>query len=101
MTWTQDPYQGQETLIVQVDWTPDGRLMASWQDRVQTWLDLRIYDAKYNSKAVVKEPSPDRTFAIAALLKDGGFLWESSRTGHHHIYRYNKDFQLVKCDHSR
>ena len=99
VTWTQDPYQGQETLIVQVDWTPDGRLMASWQDRVQTWLDLRIYDAKYNSKAVVKETSPAWTerLPLPHFLKDGGFLWESSRTGHHHIYRYNKDFQLVNA----
>ena len=99
VTWTHDPYPNQETLIVQVDWTPDGRLMASWQDRVQTWLDLRIYDAKYNSKAVVKETSPAWTerLPLPHFLKDGGFLWESSRTGHHHIYRYNKDFQLVNA----
>ncbi|WMW81917.1 DPP IV N-terminal domain-containing protein [Undibacterium cyanobacteriorum] len=99
VTWTHDPYPGKETLIVQVDWTPDGRLMASWQDRVQTWLDLRIYDAKYMSQAVVKETSPAWTerLPLPHFLKDGGFLWESSRTGHHHIYRYNKDFQLVNA----
>jgi dipeptidyl-peptidase-4 len=88
ISWTQDPYAGKETLIVQVDWTPDGKLMAAWQDRVQTWLDLRIYDAKLNSQVAVKETSPAWTarLPLPQFLKDGSFIWESDRTGHRHLY---------------
>jgi len=97
LTWTENPYQGKETLIVQVGWTPDGRLLASWQDRVQTWLDLRLYDeATQQSKVMVHESSPAWTerLPLPVFLKDGGFVWESDRTGHRHFYRYNKDYQL-------
>lgn len=99
ISWTQDPYPGKETLIVQVDWTPDGKLMAAWQDRVQTWLDLRIYDTKLNSKVVVKETSPAWTerLPLPHFLKDGSFIWQSDRTGHRHLYHYDKNFQLVKA----
>ena len=94
--WTADPYPGQEMLVVQVDWTPDGKLIASWQDRVQTWLDLRLYDAALTSKLVLRETSPAWTerLPLPHFLKDGGFIWESSRTGHQHLYRYDKNYQL-------
>jgi dipeptidyl-peptidase-4 len=99
VTWANDPYPGQETLIVQVDWTPDGKLIASWQDRVQTWLDLRLYDNTLASKVIVRETSPAWTerLPLPHYLKSGGFVWESSRTGHHHLYRYDKNYQLVKA----
>ncbi|MFZ6656553.1 DPP IV N-terminal domain-containing protein [Undibacterium sp. TJN19] len=94
--WTQNPYPGKETLIVQVGWAPDGKLLASWQDRVQTWLDLRLYDAQASSKLMVHESSPawvDR-LPLPVFLKDGGFAWESDRTGHRHLYRYDAKYQL-------
>jgi dipeptidyl-peptidase-4 len=96
ISWTQDPYAGKETLIVQVDWTPDGKLMAAWQDRVQTWLDLRIYDAKLNSQVAVRETSPAWTerLPLPQFLKDGSFIWQSDRTGHRHLYLYDKNFKL-------
>lgn len=97
IAWTENPYPGKETLIVQVGWTPDGRLLASWQDRVQTWLDLRLYDAKRSaSQVVVHESSPAWTerLPFPTFLKDGGFVWESDRTGHRHVYRYDQQFRL-------
>lgn len=95
--WTEDPYPGQESLVVQVGWTPDGKLLASWQDRVQTWLDLRLYDSKGKSAVMVRETSPAWTerLPLPTFLKDGSFLWESDRTGHHHIYRYDRDYKLL------
>jgi dipeptidyl-peptidase-4 len=33
LSWTENPYPDQETLIVQVGWTPDGKLLSSWQNR--------------------------------------------------------------------
>ncbi|MFZ6754091.1 DPP IV N-terminal domain-containing protein [Undibacterium sp. Dicai25W] len=97
LTWSENPYQGKETLIVQVGWTPDGRLLSAWQDRVQTWLDLRLYDqSMQQSKVIVHESSPAWTerLPFPVFLKDGGFVWESDRTGHRHFYRYDKDYQL-------
>ena len=97
--WTDDPYSDQESLIVQVGWTPKGELLASWQDRVQTWLDLRLYDQKLNSKTVVHESSPAwvERLPLPTFLNDGGFLWESERSGHHHIYRYNGNYELTNA----
>jgi dipeptidyl-peptidase-4 len=73
--------------------------MAAWQDRVQTWLDLRIYDQQLASKTVLKETSPAWTerLPLPTFLKDGSFVWESDRTGHRHLYRYDKNYQLVKA----
>ncbi|MCH8622039.1 S9 family peptidase [Undibacterium sp. TS12] len=95
-SWTDSPYPGKETLIVQVGWTPDGKLLASWQDRVQTWLDLRIYDGQYRSRQVLRESGPAWTerLPLPVFLKDGGFIWESDRTGHRHLYRYDSQYQL-------
>jgi dipeptidyl-peptidase-4 len=30
-------------------------------------------------------------------LQDGGFLWESDRSGFHHLYRYNANYELVNA----
>lgn len=98
LSWTENPYPDQETLIVQVGWTPDGKLLSSWQNRVQTWLDLRMYDADLKkSKVMVRETSPAwvERLPFPVFLKDGGFLWESDRTGHRHIYRYQADYKLL------
>jgi len=99
LSWTVNPYPEKETLIVQVGWTPDGKLLAGWQDRVQTWLDLRLYDAQLQqSKVIVRETSPAWTerLPFPVFLKDGGFIWESDRSGHRHLYRYDQHYQLQK-----
>lgn len=99
LSWTENPYPEKETLIVQVGWTPDGKLLAGWQDRVQTWLDLRLYDAQLQqSKVIVRETSPAWTerLPFPVFLKDGGFIWESDRSGHRHLYRYDQHYQLQK-----
>lgn len=95
-TWMKDPYAGQETLIVQVGWDPKGRLLASVQDRVQTWLDLVMFDGD-TAKSVIKETSKawQERLPLPVFLKDGGFLWESSRTGWQHLYHYDADYRLV------
>lgn len=95
--WQQDPYPKQETLLVQVGWKPDGQLMASWQDRMQTWLDLRLYDGNGESKLAIHETSPAWTarLPLPQYLKDGRFVWESDRSGFRHLYLYGKDNQLL------
>lgn len=94
--WMEEPYPGQETLIVQVGWDPEGRLLAAHQDRVQSWLDLRRYEGP-TSKRLIHENGRawQERLPLPHFLPDGGFLWESGRTGRHHVYRYGKDGNLV------
>ena len=91
-TWADDPYAGQETLIVQVGWDPEGHLLAVFQDRIQSWLDLRRYQGT-TSRRLIQENGRawQERLPLPYFLSDGGFLWESGRTGHHHVYRYGKD----------
>ena len=95
-TWMNEPYPGQETLIVQVGWEPSGHLLAAHQNRVQSWLDLRRYMGSA-STVLMHEDSPawQERLPLPHFLADGGFLWESERTGHHHVYRYGKEGRLV------
>ncbi len=95
-TWMEDPYPGQQTLIVQVGWAPGGQLLAAHQNRIQSWLDLRRYEGA-TSKLVLHEESRawQERLPLPHHLPDGGFLWESGRSGHHHIYRYGKQGNLV------
>ena len=96
-TWMEDPYQGQESLITRVGWDPQGRLLACLTNRVQTWLELRRFEGTA-SKVLVKEDgvawqNPENR-SLPLFLKDGSFLWESERTGHNHVYRYDAGGKL-------
>lgn len=93
--WMTDPYPGQDTLIVQVGWDPQGRLLASYQDRIQRWLDLRRFEGS-TSRALLHEQGPawQERLPLPTFLKDGGFLWTSDRTGHRHLYRYDAQARL-------
>jgi dipeptidyl-peptidase-4 len=94
--WMDEPYPGRETLIVQVGWDPQGRLLAAHQDRVQSWLDLRRYEGSA-STALIHENGKawQERLPLPHFLPDGGFLWESGRTGRHHVYRYDREARLV------
>lgn len=96
ITWSTDPYLGKETLLVQVGWSPDGQVLASFQDRVQTWLELRAF-AGTESKVLIHEQSPawQERLPLPRYLKDGSFLWESDRTGFRHIYHYSHEGTLL------
>jgi dipeptidyl-peptidase-4 len=91
-TWMKNPYGDPEMLIVGVAWDPKGRLLANLTNRVQTWLELRRFEGTA-SKALLKEEGrawqDPHQQELPLFLKDGGFLWESNRTGHRHIYRYD------------
>jgi dipeptidyl-peptidase-4 len=95
-TWMGDPFPGQETLIVQVGWDPSGRLLASHQDRVQRWLELRRHEESTSTLLIREEGKGwQERLPLPHFLPDGGFLWESGRTGHHHLYHYDKDAALI------
>ena len=95
LTWLEDPYPTQETLVVGVAWDPRGRLVVNYQDRLQSWLECRRFE-NGKSQSLVREES--RTWLerlpLPSFLKDGGFLWLSPRSGFRHLYRYDADGQL-------
>ncbi len=92
-------YSGAEHLIVNVDWTPDGKAVAfQVQDREQTWLDLNLGDvAKASTRTLFRETTKAWVSMIGepVWLKDGTFLWQSERDGWQHLYRYRRDGTLV------
>jgi dipeptidyl-peptidase-4 len=94
--WMEEPYPTQETLIVQVGWDPMGHLLATHQDRIQSWLDLRQYEGSV-SRLLIHENGRawQERLPLPRFLPDGGFLWESGRTGRHHVYHYGKEAQLI------
>ncbi len=97
-TWMEDPFEGQETLIVQVGWDPKGALLASYQDRVQTWLELRRFEGA-KSSLMLKESGKawQPRLPLPVFLNDGGFIAESDRTGHRHLYSYDKKGKLDRA----
>lgn len=96
-TWMEDPYPTQERLIVQVGFDPSGQLLASYQNRIQTWLELRRFEKSGQSAVLIKETSPawqDR-LSLPHFLKDGTFLWLSDRSFYRHLYRYDRNGKLL------
>ena len=95
VAWMEDPFPGQETLVVRVGWDPKGRLVANYQDRIQSWLDCRRFE-NGKGQSLVREES--RTWVehlpLPRFLKDGGWVWQSPRSGYHHLYRYDAEGQL-------
>ena len=92
-------YASAELLIVNVDWTPDStQVVHQIQDREQTWLDLRVAEARTGrGRRVLKETTKAwvNENGNPYWLPDGSFLWLSERSGFRHIYRYRLDGSLV------
>jgi dipeptidyl-peptidase-4 len=99
-SWTQEAHPGQETLITRVAWDPKGRLLAHITNRAQTWLELRRFEGA-ESRALLREQGPTwqdpHRQEEPVFLKDGGFLWESERNGHRHLYRFDSDGGLKQA----
>ncbi len=93
-------YDEADFLISRVDWSPDSKwVVYQGQNREQTYLDLNAYDlAGKNTTTLFKETSPAWVSALANphWLKDGSFIWESTRDGWHHLYHYAKDGKLIR-----
>lgn len=91
-------YGNQETLIVNVGFSPAGDVWYQIQDRTQTFLDLHRADARTGeSRRVLREDTGPwvNGHGPPRFLSDGGFLWFSERTGFKHLYRYDADGALV------
>jgi dipeptidyl-peptidase-4 len=96
VTWVDlAAYASQEFLIVDVDWTPDGRqVVHQVQDREQTWLDLNLADAGTGRvRKLLRETTKAwvNNTGDPIWLQDGSFLWFSERSGFKHLYRVAAD----------
>ena len=102
LTWIDVPTPApDDRLIVDVDWTGDGRRVAfQVQDREQSWLELRTADPRTGqASTLLREagrPWVDRT-GPARWLKDGSFLWLSERTGFRHLEHHAPDGRLLRA----
>jgi len=89
-------YAGDDFLITRVAWNPANQLVYEIENRTQSWLDLNV-----GQKTVFRETSKywinseDQT--TPTWLKDGSFLWLSSRSGFPHIYHYKADGTLLNA----
>jgi dipeptidyl-peptidase-4 len=92
-------YPDQDRLVVRFGFTPDSaRLLFAVQNRTQTFLHLNAADpATGKATTLLKETSPAWVDIpeMPRFLTDGTFLWESDRTGFHHLYRYAADGKLI------
>ena len=94
-------YPAEDLLIVRVGWFPDGKKV--WyqaQNREQTFLDLNSADpVDGKSTNLFRETSNAWVEVVdegLRWLKDGSFLWLSSRDGWERIYHYGADGKLIK-----
>jgi dipeptidyl-peptidase-4 len=85
-------------LVVRVGWTPAGdALVVTVQDRIQQRAELLLANPKDGSvQSVLVEESTTwvERPAEPRWLADGSFLWESDRTGYHHLYHYTQSGEL-------
>lgn len=99
VVWMQDRHAGKETLIANVGWAPDGRVLAQVQNRAQTWLELAVHDAEGRATVLLTETTKawvERS-QMPTWLPDGSFLWESDRDGFRHVYRHAADGSLLNA----
>ncbi|MBZ0276564.1 MAG: S9 family peptidase [Anaerolineae bacterium] len=97
--WMNMEY-GEEVYLVRAFWWADGQLGAQILSRDQSWLDLVRFDPATGQRtSVLREQNPywvsPRTQHFM-LLKNGGFLWGSERSGFNHVYLYAPDGELVR-----
>ncbi len=101
ITWVDTGrYLPEDLLIVRVGWFPNNeKVWYQAQNREQTFLDLNSADPDDGKSAnLFRETSKAWVEVVdegLRFLKDGSFLWLSSRDGWEHIYHYAADGKLI------
>lgn len=95
-TWMEDPFPGQDTLVPQVGFDPSGRLLVHFTDRIQSWLECRVFEGTASRPLVVERSRAwVEHLPLPHFLKDGRFLWRSARSGFQHLYLYDAQGRLL------
>jgi dipeptidyl-peptidase 4 len=96
----QQNYGDEEILIVRVGWSPGGQLVYQVQNRVQTWLDLNLWDQTTRRiTRLLRETSKGwvEVRGEPLWLADGSFLWLSDRDGWTHVYHHSREGTFVRA----
>ena len=79
---------------------PDDTVYVTLVNRGQDHLELTRFDAKTGKKLGVVLREHDREWIEnehpPTFLKDGTFLWWSSRSGYRHLYHYSADGKMLR-----
>jgi dipeptidyl-peptidase 4 len=97
--WLEPPTDD-ELYLARVNWFPDGRLVAHWENRDQTRLDLVSYDVgATDGKLLLHEESAVwiNLHDLLRPLTTGGFLWASERSGFRHLFLYDRHGSLIRA----
>ena len=93
-------YQPEDFLVSRVDWSPDSQsVIWQGQNREQTYLDLNSSPAEGGKTTTLfRETSPAWIGVIRnpVWLKDGSFIWETTRDGYDHLYHYAANGTLIR-----
>ncbi len=85
--------------LARIKWLPDSRRVAvQTLDRPQTTLDLFVADgATGKTRHVMRETDPGWVNVHDDLyfLDDGNMIWRSERDGYAHLYRFDRDGELL------
>ena len=85
--------------LARVDWRPDGSLVAQFENRAQTRLDLVRFDPATGKSRLLLSETSDVWINLHDLfkpLKRGGFLWASERSGFRHLYLCDDEGALLR-----
>lgn len=89
---------GPNEYVCRVAWQNDSHLWVQVQGRDQRRLELRRIDLENNTVQTVLTEQAESWVNLHhdfRLFADGGFLWSSERSGFRHLYRYDRDGQLL------
>jgi dipeptidyl-peptidase-4 len=92
-------YAAGDTLIVSVAWRPDSKaVFVQVQDREQTWLDLVSASLDGTMRVLFRETTKAWVEPLGnpVWLDDGGFLWQSERSGFRHLYLCRDDGMVTR-----
>lgn len=92
-------YTAGSFIFSSVGWWPDSsRVYFTIQDRAQRWLDLCTAGARGGKPTKLLRDQTDAWIEAPSyfhVFEDGSFLLSSERSGWNHLYRYNKEAQLL------
>lgn len=91
---------GEEVYLARVFWWAEGVLGAQVLNRPQNALWLVRFDAATGHRETILTETNDYWVNLRKhdfhLLKSGGFIWSSERSGYNHLYLYAPDGELVR-----
>ena len=99
-TWIDtSSYPPDDLILTHFQWSPDSASLYWFaQNRIQTWLDVRLADGTSgDGRVVLRDQTPAWTENPGDLmfLKDGSFLFFSEKTGWRHLYHAASDGESI------